>query len=55
MKKIMLVELLAIAILMTPFFGLIFFLARRGEEECLEGLDEGLKEWNSVKEGWNEL
>lgn len=51
----MLIELLVIAVMMVPVIGLIIILAKRGEEECLDGLDECLQEWESVKEGWNEV
>ncbi|MHA2352883.1 MAG: hypothetical protein ACXABX_07160 [Candidatus Thorarchaeota archaeon] len=50
----MLLELIVIGIMSTLVFGLIIILAQQGEKECLEGLDECLQEWESVKEGWNE-
>ena len=51
----MLVEFIVIVVLMTPIIALIVYLVKSGEEECVEGLDECLQEWESVKEGWAEI
>ncbi|MFQ5831856.1 MAG: hypothetical protein ACE5H4_04060 [Candidatus Thorarchaeota archaeon] len=47
----MLIELGVIAATLL-FMAAMILLARKDESECTESMDECLREWDSIKEGW---
>ncbi|MHA2386743.1 MAG: hypothetical protein ACXAEE_11095 [Candidatus Thorarchaeota archaeon] len=46
-------EIALVVFLVFIFLNVVITLAREGEAECVEGLDECLKEWDTIKEQWD--
>ena len=49
----MLAEIALVVIMFLPFLYVVIVLAREGEAEYVEGLDECPKHWEAVKEEWD--
>jgi hypothetical protein len=49
----MILEIALVGFLFLVFLYVVIVLAKEGETECVEGLDECLKEWETIKEQWN--